>query len=51
MQPTPRQTPSASAPRTTPQFADPMPPAAHEFAPHSQRYGRTAARVECIAGY
>jgi len=43
MQLTPQQTPAASAPRTTPRFAGPMPPVDRESAPHSQRLGRTAA--------
>jgi len=41
--PTPHQTPSPSAPRTTPRFADPMPPADRESAPHPARCGRTSA--------
>jgi len=42
----PRQTPSASVPRTTPRSPYPMPPAAHESAPPFQKYGRTAAGGE-----
>ena len=43
VQPTPRQTPPPSAPRTTPRSPYPILPAAHESAPHPARHGRTAA--------
>lgn len=38
-----QRTPSPSTPCITPRSADPIPPAAHESAPHLARHGRTAA--------
>jgi len=46
MPPTPQQTLSPSAPRTTPRSPYPMPAAAHESAPNPARLGRTAAGVD-----